>query len=113
MYNEWRTRSGEGHKLGIMRLLNKIDADVRRINKNGTDLVSGEDSTVLVMKAQIADLKKQMVANLTTTTTLEEQNFAFAAARHGGDNRNCDFNHHKGRNNGGAKRKFPNWPKKE
>jgi hypothetical protein len=29
LYNEWRTRSGEGHKLGIMRLLNKIDADAR------------------------------------------------------------------------------------
>jgi hypothetical protein len=86
LYNEWRTRSGEGHTLGIMRLLNKIDADARRINKNGTDLVSGEDSTVLAMKDQIADLKKQMIANLAKTNTLEEQNFAFAAARHGGDN---------------------------
>jgi hypothetical protein len=114
LYNEWRIRSGEGHKLGIMRLLNKIDADVRRINKNVTDLVSGEYSTVLALKAQIADLKKQMVVNLAKTNTLEEQNFAFAAARHGGDNhRNRDFNRNKGRNNGGAKRKFPNWPKKE
>jgi hypothetical protein len=64
----------------MMRLMNKIDADVRRINKNGTDLVSGEDSTVLAMKAQIDDLKKQMIANLAKTTILEEQNFAFAAA---------------------------------
>jgi hypothetical protein len=65
------------------------------------------------MKAHIADIKKQMVANLAKTTTLKKQNFAFAAALHGGDNRNHDFNCNKGRNNGGAKRKFPNWPKKE
>jgi hypothetical protein len=26
LYNEGQIRSGEGHKLGIMRLLNKIDA---------------------------------------------------------------------------------------
>jgi hypothetical protein len=69
---------------------------------------------VLAMKAQIADLKKQMVVNLAKTNTLEEQNFDFAAARHGGENhQNRDFNRNKGRNNGGAKRKFPNWPKKE
>jgi hypothetical protein len=96
-----------------MRLLDKIDADVRRINKNGTDLVSGEDSTVLAMKAQIVDLKKLMIANITKTTTLEEQNVAVAAAQNGGENRNRDFNRNKGRNNGGTKRKFQNWPKKE
>jgi hypothetical protein len=113
LYNKWLTRSGEGHKLGIMRLLNKLDADVRRINKNGTDLVSGEDSAVLATKAQTADLKKQMIVNIANTNTLEEKNLNFASDRHGGDNQNRDFNHNKGRNNGGAKCKFPNWPKKE
>jgi hypothetical protein len=39
LYKEWRTRSGEGHNLGIMKLLNKIDLDVRCINKGGLDLV--------------------------------------------------------------------------
>jgi hypothetical protein len=113
LYNEWRTRLGKGHKLGIMRLLNKIDADVRRINKNGTDLVSGEYSIVLAMKAQISDLKKQIIVNLSKTTTLEEQNFAFAAAQNRGESQNRNFNRNKGRNNGGANCKFPNWPKKE
>jgi hypothetical protein len=69
-----------------MKLLNKIDADVRCINKSGTDLVSGEDSTVLAMKAHISNLKKQMVVSLAKTTTLEEQNVAFAVTRNAYEN---------------------------
>jgi hypothetical protein len=65
------------------------------------------------MKAQIADLKKQMIVNLAKTTTLEEQNVVFAAARNGGENRNRDLNRNKERHNGVTKRKFANFPKKE
>jgi hypothetical protein len=115
LYKEWCTRSGEGHNLGIMRLLNKIDLDVLRINKGGLDLVSGEDSTVLAMKAEMADLKQQLHANVARTDAINQQNVALIVARNDNRNRESsrDSNRNKGRNNGGYKRKFPNWPKKE
>jgi hypothetical protein len=98
-----------------MKLLNKIDLDVRRINKGGLDLVSGEDSTVLAMQAEMADLKKQLHANVARTDAINQQNVALIAARN--ETRNRDFsrdsNRNKGRSNGGNKRKFPNWPKKD
>jgi hypothetical protein len=115
LYKEWRTRYGEGHNLGIMKLLNKIDLDVRRINKGGLDLVSSKDSTVLAMQAEMADLKKQLHANVARTDAINQQNVALIAARN--ETRNRDFsrdsNRNKGRSNGGNKRKFPNWPKKD
>jgi hypothetical protein len=115
LYKEWRTRSGEGHNLGNMKLINKIDLDVRRINKGGLDLVTGEDSTVLAMKAEMADLKKQLHANVARKDAINQQNVALVAARN--DTRNRDFsrdsNRNKGRSNGGYKRKLPNWPKKD
>jgi hypothetical protein len=89
------------------------DADVRCINKSGTDLVSGKDYALIAMKAQIANLKKKMVVSLAKTTTLEEHNIAFDAARNADENRNRDFNRNKGISNGGTKRKFPDWKKKE
>jgi hypothetical protein len=98
-----------------MKLLNKIDLDVRRINKGGLDLVSGEDSTVLTMKAEMADLKKQLHANVARTDAINQQNVALIAARNETCNRDFsrDSNRNKGRSNGGNKHKFPNWPKKE
>jgi hypothetical protein len=87
LYKEWKTLSGKGRKLCILKLPDKIDAGIRRTNKSGTDIVSGEDSTELAMKAKIADLKKQMVANLAKTNTLAEKHVAFAASRNGSENR--------------------------
>jgi hypothetical protein len=49
LYKEWRLNSGEGIKLGMLKLLNKIDGDVRRISKGGTDMISSDDTTVLAM----------------------------------------------------------------
>jgi hypothetical protein len=57
LYKEWRLNSGEGFQLG-MKLLNKVDGDVQRISKGGTEIISGDDTTVLAMQAQIDDLKK-------------------------------------------------------
>jgi hypothetical protein len=46
-------------------LLNKIDGDVRRISKGGTKIISGDDTAVLAMQAQIDDLKKKVLSNQT------------------------------------------------
>jgi hypothetical protein len=61
LYREWRLNSGEGFQLGMLKLLNNIDGDVRRISKGGTHIVSGDDTTVLAMQAQIDALKKQVI----------------------------------------------------
>jgi hypothetical protein len=64
LYKEWRLNSGEGFQLGMSKLKNKIDGDVRRISKGGTEIISGDDTTV-PMQAQIDDLKKQVLSNQT------------------------------------------------
>jgi hypothetical protein len=67
LYKEWRLNSGEGFQLSMSKLLNNIDGDVRRISKGGTDIISGDDTPVLAMQAQIDDLKKQVLSNQTGT----------------------------------------------
>jgi hypothetical protein len=65
LYKEWRLNSGEGFQIGMSKLLNKIDGDVRRTSKDGTEIISGDDTAVLAMQAQIDDLKKQILSNQT------------------------------------------------
>jgi hypothetical protein len=106
LFKEWRLNSGEGFQLGMSKLLNKIDGDVRRISKGGTDIISGDDTAVLAMQAQIDDLKKQVLSNQTMALIASSSipSSRPSSAQRGDRNRN---------GSNGIKHKFPNWPKKE
>jgi hypothetical protein len=101
LYKEWRLNSGEGFQLGMPKLLNKIDGDVRRVSKGGTEIISGVDTTVLAMQAQIDTFKKQVISNqnMALVASSSIPSSRPSSAQRGNRNRN---------GSNGNKRKFPN-----
>jgi hypothetical protein len=106
LYKECRLNSGEGFQLGMWKLLNTIYGDVRRISKGGTEIISGDDTTVLAMQAQIDALKKQVISNQTMALVGSSSTPSLRPSRAQRGNRNRNWSN-------GNKRKFPNCPKKE
>jgi hypothetical protein len=90
----------------MSKLLNKIDGGVRRLSKGGTEIISGDNTAVLAMQAQIDDLNKQVISNQNMALVASPSTPSSKPSRAQRGNRNRNGSN-------GSKRKFSNLPKKE